>query len=79
MVIELTLGKHGRSDPILACEKLPATILKCLAIPLTLVGILVPTPVILFYNIVSGYLMHLLGYLVSLVDPKPQNGFHIFC
>lgn len=80
MVIELTLGKHGRSDPIASMRKAAAhPLLKCLAIPLTLIGILVPTLVILFYNIVSGWiLMHLLGYLISLVDPKAAEWFFTF-
>jgi NSS family neurotransmitter:Na+ symporter len=80
LTLELAIGKHGQSDPIASMRK--ATnhpLLKRLAIPLTLVGIMVPTLVIMFYNIVSGWvILYLFGNLVALFDPESAQWFFSF-
>lgn len=80
MILELTLGKHGQSDPIASMRKAATPHwLKTLGSLLTCVGILVPTLIIAFYNIVAGWIiLYLIGNITALFDQNAAQWFFSF-
>ncbi len=80
MTLELTLGKYGQSDPIASMRKAAKPFwLKQLGTLFTLVGILVPTLIITFYNIVAGWIiLYMIGNIVALFSPESAQWFFDF-